>query len=284
MSSGGMRASGLKAATSCTVIDCHPPGVSPNSFTPHVEHLETHQVAQSSPGIFRRLDVVADLPGGDVPLKIETGILGEMIVAILFPLVLDEVPRLHLRHGEGLVPDLDSPGFGHRPFEDGSTGDLHDAAVGLDGPCTQVPDANLVRCRQKVDGGVLLHAAFGEDLDANVLLLDALRLSPSNHSIRHPSPPEYCLRVGVGIDPGSLCSQLGWLDGRPLDGGGRETEHRSQEQGRQDSKGRFHQDAPVGMESGRSVGVLQWKAIGRGQDTRHLTWTQSASPAWNAGQ
>ena len=230
-----------------------PPRCFPKSLAPHVEHLESHQEAQAPPGKFRRLDVVADLPGGDVPLDIEAGILGEIVVAILFPLVLDEVPRLHPRHGEGLVPDLDSAGPGHGPFEDGSTRDLHNAAVGLDGPCTQVADANLVRRRQQVDGGVLLHTAFGKDLDADVLLLDVLRLSPSNHLIRHPGPPEYRFGVGIGVDPGTMRSQVGRLDGSPPDGRGRETKDQRQQQGCQDSKSRFHRGSPVGMESGRSV-------------------------------
>ena len=167
------------------------------------------------------------------------------MVAILFPLVLDDVSRLHPRHGEGLEPDLDSAGPGHRPFEDGTTGNLHDAAVGLDGPRTQVADANLVGCRQQVDSGVLLHAAFGEDLDADVLLLDVLRLSPSDHLIRHPGPPEHCLGVGIGVDSGTLRSQVRRLDRSPLDGGGREAKDQRQQQGRQDSRSRFHQDSPI---------------------------------------
>src|SRR5258708_9182157 len=90
-------------------------------------------------------------------------------------LVLDDAAHRDIGHGEGLRRKFESPALENR-FVEGLAGELHDGAVGMNGPRLQLGQKNqkqrvfLERYRH-ISGSARLQTFFVKDLDASIVEL-----------------------------------------------------------------------------------------------------------------
>jgi hypothetical protein len=114
------------------------------------------------------LDVVRDRPHGKIALKVETHVVGYFIDSDFPVAILNDVAGLHIGERESLALKLDALGFDELAVEDRVFIELDDAPVCLDSSGSDIIDASLAET-WNLDGGVLLTAQIGKDLDANVV-------------------------------------------------------------------------------------------------------------------